>query len=158
MLPVQGDRVQEMTGRLKAAGHRLTPQRLAVVSVLAASVSHPNVEQLHTAVLAERPGVGLATVYNTLDMLQTLGEVLVLDFGEGFKRYDGRCPRPHAHLVCAGCGRVEDVDGVDLAHVPEEVADRTGYRLLAHRFDVRGLCPTCQARGACTERLARDNG
>jgi Fur family peroxide stress response transcriptional regulator len=137
-----------MVARLQTAGHRLTSQRLAVVRVLASTTAHPSVEQLHAAALAQHSGVGLATVYNTLDLLQALGEVLVLDFGEGFKRYDGRCPRPHAHLVCAACGRVDDVDGVDLANLPLQVAGRTGYRLLEHRFDLRGLCPDCQSETA----------
>lgn len=148
MLPSQAHRVEELMARLQAAGHRLTPQRLAVMRALVADASHPSVERLHAAVQAEHPGTGLATVYNTLDLLQSLGEVLVLDFGEGFKRYDGRCGRPHAHLVCAVCGRVEDAGGIDLTTLPAEVAHRNGYRLLDHRLDLRGLCPQCQAGDA----------
>ena len=147
MAPAQQDRVQEMAAHVRATGHRLTPQRLAVMRVLAGSVAHPRAEQIHTTILAAHPGVGLATVYNTLDLLEALGEVLVLDFGQGYKRYDGRCPTPHAHLVCAACGRVDDVDGVDLANLPIQVADRTGYRVFEHRFDLRGLCPACQVAG-----------
>lgn len=148
MLSFQGQRVEEMKTCLQAAGHRLTPQRLAVMRALVADGSHPSAERLHLAVQAERPGTGLATVYNTLDLLQALGEVLVLDFGEGFKRYDGRCGRPHAHLVCAGCGRVEDVEETDLSILPVQVAHLTGYRLLDYRLDLRGLCPSCQAGAA----------
>lgn len=137
--------------RLRAAGHRLTPQRLAVLRALVGSASHPCVEQIHAAVVAEQPGAGLATVYNTLDLLQSLGEVMALDLGEGRKRYDARRPRPHAHLVCAMCGRIEDVERLedfDLASLPERVAHCTGYQVLEHRFDLRGLCPVCQTTAA----------
>jgi Fur family peroxide stress response transcriptional regulator len=137
-----------MVIRLRAAGHRLTPQRQAVVRALAGPLSHPSVEQIHAQVAAELPGVGLATVYNTLETLQALGEVLVLDFGEGRRRYDARRPAPHAHVICAECGRVDDVLDVDVADVPARVARQTGYQLLDHRLDLRGRCPTCQAAAA----------
>lgn len=150
MIPADNDRVEEMITRLRAAGHRLTPQRVAVVRALVGPVGHPCVEQLHGAVTAAQPGVGLATIYNTLDLLQSLGEVIALDLGEGRKRYDARRPEPHAHLVCATCGRVEDVDGVDLTTLPVQVARQTGYQLLEHRFDLRGLCPACQTLTVAT--------
>jgi Fur family peroxide stress response transcriptional regulator len=144
VVPLDDERVQEMMAGLRAAGHRLTPQRLAVVRALVGSPSHPSADQVYSAVVAEHPGIGLATIYNTLELLQSLGQVMPLDFGEGRKRYDARRPEPHAHLICAACGRVEDVDGLDLAGLPVQVASRTGYQVLEHRFDLRGLCPTCQ--------------
>lgn len=138
------ERAQEMMVSLRRAGHRATPQRQAVIQVLVAMTTHPGVDQLHGAVAAQHPGVGLATVYNTLDLLLELGEVVALDFGQGRKRYEARPRRPHAHVICTACGRVEDLPDVDLAGAPAREAERRGYRVWEQRFDLRGLCPDCQ--------------
>ena len=146
-----GDRIQEMISSLRGAGHRVTPQRAAVIQALVGTTAHPSVEQLHGAVVAAYPGLGLATVYNTLDLLLALGEIVALEFGEGRKRFEVRPRRPHAHLICTTCGRVEDVDGVEAMNWPVQEARRRGYQVWEQRFDLRGLCPDCQARPAGTQ-------
>ena len=50
-----------------------------------------------------------ATVYKTLDTLNAAGEVLELEFREGTNRYDANMPSAHPHVVCTGCGRIDDV-------------------------------------------------
>jgi Fur family peroxide stress response transcriptional regulator len=93
-------RLDELLQRLRKAGHRLTPQRVAIVRQLLERDDHPSVEQLHTAILAEFPTTSLATVYKTIHLLKQLGEVLELGFGELGSRYDGRhppAPAPHLH-------------------------------------------------------------
>ncbi len=146
MTPDDGDRIQEMISSLRGAGHRVTPQRSAVIQALVGTTSHPSVEQLHGAVVAAYPGLGLATVYNTLDLLLALGEIVALEFGEGRKRFEVRPRRPHAHLICTTCGRVEDVDGVEAISQPAQEAHRRGYQVWQQRFDLWGVCPNCQPR------------
>jgi Fur family transcriptional regulator, peroxide stress response regulator len=146
VVPADEVRVNQLVERFQAAGHRLTPQRRAVLRLLATTRVHPTVEQIHAAVVAGHPGIGLATVYNTLELLEGLGEVLTLDLGEGRRRYDARRPEPHLHVVCTACGRVDDVEGVSVEQLPAAVASRTGYHVVDYRFDVRGVCPACQDR------------
>lgn len=141
-------RVATIVERLRGDGHRLTPQRLAIVEALVHGPSHPTVDDLHSAVVAATPGIGLATIYNTLELLEGLGEVLVLDFGEGRRRYDGREASAHAHLFCSGCNRVDDVGDLDLAAGLSRIARQAGYQLLEGRVDLRGLCPACCAQGS----------
>ena len=148
MVRVSTSSRDDLAESLRERGLRVTPQRRAILAAFSAGENgHVTADDVFERAVAGLPELSRATVYNTLDLLESLGEVLVLDFGQGYKRYDGRCPAPHAHLVCAACGRVDDVDGVDLANLPVQVADRTGYRVLEHRFDLRGLCPACQAAG-----------
>jgi len=133
-----------MVERLRQEGHRITPQRLAVLRVLAASQGHPSVEQIHERVKADFPTTSLATIYKTVTLLRQLGEVLELGFGHDASRYDGQRPYPHPHLICLNCGEILDPDLAGLADLPQALAQQTGYRIVNHRLDFFGLCPRCQ--------------
>ena len=130
-------------GKLKGAGYRITPQRLAILKTLVESKEHPSVEQIYRQVQKDFPTTSLATVYNTLECLKDLDEVLVLP-SSGASRYDGRNPEPHPHLICTACGRIEDLD-VDLSATVASIAAGTGYTHLRHRLEFYGLCPRCRA-------------
>jgi Fe2+ or Zn2+ uptake regulation protein len=68
-------RVNEIVGRLRERGHRLTPQRYAVVRALVEGGEHPSAEQLFHRVSDAYPMMSRATVYKTLDTLNAAGEV-----------------------------------------------------------------------------------
>ena len=135
-------RLGQVAARLKATGYRLTPQRLAVLRTLIDSDQHPSVEQIYRRVRQDFPTTSLATVYNTLECLKSLREVLELPLG-GASRYDGRKPEPHAHLICTACGRIEDLD-IDLAGTVQAVAQERGYAEIRQGLEFYGVCPACQ--------------
>ena len=137
-------RLNRVTARLKANGHRLTPQRLAVLRTLIGSDQHPSVEQIYRQVRQDFPTTSLATVYNTLECLKGLGEVLEVPLGGG-SRYDGRKPEPHAHLICTACSRIEDLD-IDLGGATRAVVQERGYAEVRQRLEFYGVCPNCQGR------------
>jgi len=141
-----GTRVEQMVEALASAGHRVTPQRLAIIEILAKSEGHPTATQILRRVRRRFPMVGKATVYNTIQLLKDLGQVLELEFGDAANRYDGNVPEPHPHLVCTMCGRIDEVMQPTLHDTAESVANEVGYRMLSHRFDVYGLCPRCQSK------------
>lgn len=139
------DRAEELAQRLRKMGHRLTPQRMAILKILKEDRSHPSVEQVHTQIKLDYPMTSLATVYKTLETLKNMGEVLELDLGEGYSRYDGRNPYPHPHIACTQCGKVEDVELGGLQHLLQEAAANSGYGLKEGHFFFYGLCPQCRA-------------
>lgn len=140
------ERLRQMTERLKAHGHRLTPQRLAILRVLATSTGHPSVEDIHKAILADFPTTSLATVYKTITRLKDENEVLELQFSDHPNRYDGNTPHPHPHVICTRCGAICDPDFPPLADLARQVSEQTGFRITTHRLDFYGLCPTCQEK------------
>ena len=136
-------RFQQLFDRLKASGHRMTPQRITLLRLLAASDGHPSAADLYQKIHAQFETTSLATVYKTLETLRELGEVLELRF-ENDNRYDGRNPHPHPHLICVRCQRISDPE-VHLAEdLVTEAANRAGYLLVGHRLDIYGICPACQ--------------
>jgi Fur family transcriptional regulator, peroxide stress response regulator len=142
------DGIQDRTGlilaKLKAGGHRITPQRIAIVRILVESRRHPSVEDIFEKVKANFPTTSLATVYKTISVIKELGEVLELEFSNGHNRYDGNKPYPHPHLMCVQCKRIVDPELSSLAHLTQELTSDSGYRILSHRLDFYGICPECQ--------------
>ena len=112
------------------------------MKILVESREHPSVEQIYRQVREDFPTTSLATVYNTLERLKEIREVVELPFSGG-SRYDGRNPHPHPHLVCTVCDVIEDLD-LDLEPAAEDVAARSGYADVHHRLEFHGVCPRCQ--------------
>jgi Fur family peroxide stress response transcriptional regulator len=135
-------RLDDVVAKLKSAGNRITPQRLAIIRVLVESEGHPSVDQIYRQVRGDFPTTSLATVYNTLECLKEMEEVLELPFSSG-ARYDGRNPFSHPHLVCSVCGTIEDLD-IDLGAAVAEVVANRGYADVHERLDFYGVCPRCQ--------------
>lgn len=139
-------RVEEMTQALRQAGQRITPQRLAVLEILAGSDEHPSVERIYEQVAREFPTTSLATVYKTLALLKSLDQVLELGFAHWGSRYDGKQPQPHPHAVCLRCGAIADPDLPQAQEMAREMARRSGYQIERHQLDFFGLCPDCRKK------------
>lgn len=137
-------RVFQIVDTLKANGHRVTPQRLAILQAFADSRSHPDVETVFAEVKPKFPTTSLATVYKTVALLKELGEAMEFGFGDGGNRYDVRMPQPHPHLVCLECRKILDSDPDSLTLLTRSLAEQTGFRIIGHRVDVYGICPECQ--------------
>lgn len=139
-------RLTEMVSRLQAREIRMTPQRLAVLKILAGNTSHPTVEEIYEGVRRQFPTTSLATVYKTVSLLKSLNEVLELGFPDGSNRYDGSRPYPHPHVICTKCRKIVDPELVDLDDLRAEMSRKTGYQIAYHRLDFFGICPDCQER------------
>jgi Fur family peroxide stress response transcriptional regulator len=147
-VPDPETRLKEMVAKLKERNCRLTPQRLAVLEILAASEGHPSVERIYEQIQPDFPMTSLATVYKTVNLLREMGEVFELSLNDSGNRYDGNKPYPHPHLICTQCDAIEDLEVDVLTDIPQQVARGTGYRIVSHRLDFFGICPKCQAKGA----------
>jgi Fur family peroxide stress response transcriptional regulator len=139
-------RLKQMMSKLKEHDLRITPQRIAVLKVLAVSDGHPSVEQIYENVRAKFPTTSLATIYKTVNLLKQLDEVLELGFPDGSNRYDGNKPYPHPHVICTKCKQIIDPDVGGLEELKKEVVKATGFQIQNHRVDFFGICQDCQSR------------
>ena len=142
----QRSRLDEMLQKLRQRNFRITPQRIAVLKILAFSKGHPSVESIYEEVRRDFPTTSLATVYKTVTLLKDLNEVLELGFPEGSNRYDGNKPYPHPHLICTQCKKIVDPDLASLADMTQELVSDTGFQIINHRLDFFGICPDCQKK------------
>jgi Fur family peroxide stress response transcriptional regulator len=137
-------RFQQLVARLRESDCRLTPQRVALLRLLASSDGHPSASDLYERIRAQFPTTSPATVYKTLILLKELGEVLELGLSDDDNRYDGSRPYPHPHLICLRCRNIIDPQVSLVDHLTQEVAELTGYEVIGHRLDFYGLCPDCR--------------
>jgi Fur family peroxide stress response transcriptional regulator len=144
----QNERFETIVQKLKDHGHKLTPQRLAIVKILAKSEGHPSVEDIHARIKKDFPTMSLATVYRNILLIKSLGEVLELGFPDWSNRYDGNRPNPHPHVICIKCKKIVDPDLESLDEMKKEVAVETHFKILSHRLDFFGLCSDCMAEKA----------
>ena len=143
--------IEQLVERCRTAGMRMTPQRRAIFQYLWSNEAHPTAEDIFRAVKRRHPGLSLATVYNTLETLQRLGEIDRLDLGAGgggAERFDPEV-RPHHHFNCERCGRVQDV----FADVPvPKLEALPGCRVNRVQLQLTGLCEACGRRRASKKK------
>lgn len=137
------DRLTELMARIKESGLRMTPQREAILRTLVLHPGHPSVEDIYTQLLPHFPNMSLATVYKTIAVLKDLGEVQEIEFSSRDNRFDGHNPRPHPHLICTRCGRIDDPDIPGLGEMVESLNKSSGFSISSYRMDFYGLCPDC---------------
>jgi Fur family transcriptional regulator, peroxide stress response regulator len=131
--------------KLRDNGHKITPQRLAIVKIIAQSQGHPSVEDIYDQLRNDFPTMSLATVYRNIVTIKSLGEVLELGFPDGSNRYDGHKPYPHPHVICIKCKKIVDPDLDSLDEMEKEIASETKFKILNHRLDFFGICSECMA-------------
>ncbi len=139
-------RFKTIIQKLRDHGHKITPQRLAIVGILAKSEGHPSVENIYDQIKGVFPTMSLATVYRNIVLIKSLGEVLELGFPDGSNRYDGNQPTPHPHVICIKCKKIVDPDLDSLDEMKKEVASETNFKILNHRLDFFGICSDCMAK------------
>lgn len=140
------ERYRTIVERLREAGHKLTPQRMAISKILAHSAGHHSVEDIYQQLQDDFPTMSLATVYRNILLIKSLGEVLELGFADGSNRYDGNKPYPHPHVICVKCKAIIYPDLESLKDMTAEVSAETGFTILSHLVDFFGICKACRAK------------
>jgi Fe2+ or Zn2+ uptake regulation protein len=138
-------------GGVSAPELRLTPQRRAVLDVVAESDDHPTAGQVLDRVRERVEGVGAATVYRTLALLVESGQVAELRLDEGQAlRYDQNIHR-HDHLVCTGCGQVQDTHVRLDADALAELTEKMSFTVAGYDVQLHGRCARCVAQDKAKE-------
>ncbi|MEO8163739.1 MAG: Fur family transcriptional regulator [Ilumatobacteraceae bacterium] len=137
----------EVTARLRLSHQRYTPQRRAIVDVLA-KVGHPlTIQDIRDL----SDDLAQSSVYRNLVVLEEFGIVIKVVTNGDIGRYElaEDLTGHHHHLICSNCGVVRDVVVPqalehDIDMVLATIARREGFSLDHHRLDVIGRCSKCR--------------
>lgn len=132
----------EIARRIREAGLKATPQRLAIYRELLVTDEHPTIETIHQRVLAHQPALPIGTVYKTIESLELAGLVSEVSLPGNAKRYDANIERHH-HLVCTRCHRVTDFIDPALDDI-RPAARLRGFRATEVKIQIIGICSICQ--------------
>jgi Fur family ferric uptake transcriptional regulator len=136
--------VTELTDSLRSRGLRITAQRAVILETLAAMNGHCTAQEVFDRAASRLPGLNLATVYRTLELLYQVGLVDVLTSATEVQCYtfrDGH--HRHAHLVCRRCGRMLEADLDLVEKLRSEIENRSGFLIDDHHLALSGLCSDC---------------
>ncbi|HEX9774276.1 MAG TPA: Fur family transcriptional regulator [Actinomycetota bacterium] len=130
---------------LRARGHRLTPQREAIIGAVLKAKGHIVPVELARAVQRRMSAVNPSTVYRTLSLLEDLG-VLKHSHLEHGPEYYRATSQDHVHLRCARCGTDDDLSLDEAERLKQLIYAHAGFLPDLSHFAISGLCAACQAR------------
>jgi len=129
---------------LHKAGYKLTQPRLAVLQVLRDSDEQLSPYEIHERAKAIHAGLGLVTVYRTLDILDELGVARRVHLKGHCHGYAWSQGDQH-YLVCQRCGHIVAFPCKGMRALIDHVREETGFTVEEHLLELKGLCPDCQA-------------
>lgn len=121
----------------------VTIQRRIILEELANRNDHPTAEEIFQSLKRKLRKLSLATVYRTLETLAQHHLILEYHQGKNASRYE-IMKGIHYHVICQKCNRMDDVFGITIEGLEQEIAKMTSYRIEKHRLDIYGLCPQCR--------------
>jgi len=124
-------------------GLRATKQRAAVSRLLNEVDDFRSAQDLHEQLRRRGEGIGLTTVYRTLQTLADAGEIDVLRTDSGEAVYRRCSTEHHHHLVCRHCGRAVEVSDPPVEDWAERIAREYGFTEVGHTVEITGTCPSC---------------
>lgn len=125
---------------------RATRQRAAVSDLLAELSDFRSAQDIHHLLRGQGDGIGLSTVYRTLQTLAEAGEVDTIQTAEGESVYRKCSDLHHHHLVCRECGYTVEVAGPAVERWADRTAAENGFTDVSHTLEILGLCAECRGK------------
>jgi Fur family ferric uptake transcriptional regulator len=132
-------------------GWRMTVPRQVILDVLSSSSKHFSAEEIYLEVHKRYPGIGLTTVYRTLELLVRMGVVSKFNFGDGRARYElvAEDKKNHCHAVCVNCGKIMDCEGFEdsefnFARIITKFSKKFNFEIKGYHMRFYGLCSKCK--------------
>lgn len=139
----------ELASELRARGFRVTPQRGVILETIAHNHGHQSVQEVYTQAGKSLPGLNIATVYRTLEMLHRAGLVDLLSTKADIVRFSLRDPEhPHYHLICRNCDQELELAPDRIDELANALKRDHGFSLDSSHLTLTGICQTCESGGS----------
>jgi len=126
-------------------GYRLTKPRQVVVNIMATSERVLNPLDVFELGREKYPGLGLVTVYRTLEKLEELGLIQRVHQPSGCQAFVSASSGHEHLLICLICGRAEYFQGDEgMTALMQSVEKSSGYQIQEHWLQLLGVCRECQ--------------
>lgn len=137
-------RMGDAVGAFRREGLRVTPSRRAILEVVIGSREHLRVSEVFARAKAIVPGIGLSSVYRTMDLLAKLDLVRNVHVEHRHQHY-ARAGGGHAHhLVCSDCGLVVEFGRCRMEAVARRLSAEMGFQIDGHCLEFFGQCRGCR--------------
>ena len=130
---------------LRRCGYKITPQRRTILNAIIDVDEHLTPAAIYNRICQEHPGIGLVTIYRTLEILTSLGLVCEMHLCGNCRSYLMRRPSEHHHhLICSDCGTVVDFTDCDLSELEKRLSKETNFKINDHLLEFVGQCRNCR--------------
>lgn len=126
-----------------ALGQRQTRQRDRIYEVIRESQGPLTVSEILDRAQETVPGLGIATVYRTINLLHGAGQIEPVILPSGETRYEMSNLGHHHHFQCRKCDEVYDLDDCPVS-VSHGSATAGGFVVESHELTLYGVCPLCR--------------
>lgn len=157
-MPGHGEGLKQLHVRLRAAGQRLTPQRLLILELLYAHGDHATADDIYAAAHEHYPYLNISTVYRTLELLRDLGILSETDLGDGRRHFALLSENRHHHLICLHCGAVQEIDDRLFDGLREGLHDTHDFTARIDHLAIFGACQACAAAVEHVTSSSADTG
>ncbi len=138
---------KKIENELRKRGYKITPQRRTIINVIMHSREHLTPAEIYERIRQEHPGIGLVTIYRTLEILARLGLICEMHAGGNCRSYLMRRPSGHHHhLICSDCGTVIDFTDCDLGELERRLSKETSFKINSHLLEFVGQCRKCREK------------
>lgn len=134
----------ETIGKLRGSGHKMTPQRMMILTSLRHAQGHLTASDIFDRVKQAYPYVDISTVYRTLTVLKEMRLISETHMGDGDAAFEWVATERHHHLICRNCNEVTQLDHQYLERLGSQIATEVGFRADLDHFAIFGLCVRCQ--------------
>ena len=129
---------------IRGAGLRVTATRLAVLEALRVR-PHATADAVYDGIVGTLPGTSKHSVYNALGDFADAGLARRIEPAGHAGTFELRVGDNHHHVVCTGCGRIDDVDCVVGAAPCLHMPEGSGFVIETAEVTFWGVCPDCRA-------------
>jgi Fur family ferric uptake transcriptional regulator len=129
---------------LRGSGHKMTPQRMMILTSLRHAQGHLTAADIYERVKQAYPYVDISTVYRTLTVLKEMRLISETHMGGGDATFEWVATERHHHLICRKCDGVTQLDHRHLEQLGTQIARDVGFRADLDHFAIFGLCAACQ--------------
>jgi Fe2+ or Zn2+ uptake regulation protein len=128
------------------AKHRTTSQRRLLLDIMHSAEGHLDADELYRRARERKDRLSLSTVYRNLQLFKKLGLVEEHHFEEGRHCYELKPSVEHHHLICLGCGRVEEFTCPETQYMKEKVAKDKNFKIISTEVRMTGFCSACRRK------------
>ncbi len=138
---------KETVSALKAAGQKVTPQRMLILSSVRHAHGHLTASQILEEVRRSYPYMDASTVYRTLAAARELHLVTEIDMRSGDNnQFEWTGNNRHHHLICRSCGTVSSLDSEYLGGLATTLLEECGFQADLDHFAIFGVCGDCRSQ------------
>ncbi|RKQ35495.1 Fur family transcriptional regulator [Oceanobacillus halophilus] len=134
--------LKEAMNLLKDKGYKATGKRKDILAYFADVDGYRTAKDLITYLEDNHEGISFDTIYRNLHLYNEMGILETTELN-GERHFRMNCTtHHHHHFICNECGKTKEIDVCPMDEVQQTLAN---YAIEGHKFEIYGLCPTCQS-------------